>query len=184
MAAMRLTPDLIPLLLLIGGVVFVITNAVLMARLRPPDRKRGLLLAEVGIAAVVFLITRLLQRASTDPGLAVVGVKVQYAAGVALVTVGFPDLPFGMPAAPRQRLLTMVRIAGAAIMLMLLATGWIVGGPAGLTGLFAAITTWPGRRVRSSPCSRPTWSASRWRRGACWRRRRSTSPAWFAASGW
>jgi len=123
-STLSLRPALVPLIAMGGALVFQLAASLLghrRAQVRPSPWWLALMTVAIG-----FLLARLIHRATSAPEVAVVAIRVQYAAGLVILplAIGAIESILAYPRASR----TLAAIAAAAIALVIatLATSWIV----------------------------------------------------------
>lgn len=126
LASLRFHVDELPLVFIIGGVVFQLVNALIAnrnARIRSSPWWLGMI-----AASIVFLVARLVHRATIDPEVAVVAIRVQYTVGIsfAILATGGLEALLAYPRASKA-LVAMAAVA-TPLALVTLFTPWIVGG--------------------------------------------------------
>ncbi|MCE9573294.1 MAG: response regulator [Deltaproteobacteria bacterium] len=124
-SSLELRPEQVPLIAILGGVLFQLAQALIV--------NRGLRVRAsqwwVGIVAVsaVFLAARLVHRATTDPAVAVVAIRVQFVVGVSIAVLATGALEGLLGYARTSRALRVLAAVALPLALITLATPWIVG---------------------------------------------------------
>ena len=124
-ASFRFHPDELPLVAIIGGVVFQLINALLVnrgARLRNSPWWIGMM-----VGSVVFLSARLAHRATIDPDVASIAVRIQYTIGISFALLATGGLEALLGYQRTSRALVSLALAALPLAAVTLFTDWIVG---------------------------------------------------------
>lgn len=125
LASLRFHVDELPLILIIGGVVFQLFNALITnrnARIQSSPWWIGM----VGVS-IVLLAARLVHRATIDPDVALVAVRLQYAVGIAFVILATGGIEALLQYARPSKAFVAVTAAAVPLVAITLFTPWVVG---------------------------------------------------------